>query len=154
MFFEGLNNDHGRTARFADVGACGWIIVSGIGFCFWRIDTVIEAFMAEELPQFLHLLDTNVIGEQSVVTNAMKASRQYVDEKAAHELAGGQGQCLVSITPFGTIVFPLECDTAFIAGDEPAVADGDPMGISSEIREHRFRPGERTLGIDHPVDLA
>ena len=78
MFFEGLDNDHGRTARFTDVGTCGWIIVSGLGFCFWRIDTsvndtVIEAFIAEELPQSLHLLETNVVGEEPVVTDAMEA---------------------------------------------------------------------------------
>ena len=78
MFFEGLDNDHGRTAGSAGVGAGDWLMVSGL--CFWRIDTrvddtVIEAFIAEELPQSLHLLDTNVVGEESVVTDAMKARR-------------------------------------------------------------------------------
>ncbi len=78
MFFEGLDNDHRCATGFADVGAGAWIIVSGIGFCFWRIDividtSVIEAFIAEELPQSLQLLDTNVVGEQPIVTDAMKA---------------------------------------------------------------------------------
>ena len=79
MFFEGLDNDHGRTAGLAGVGACDWLIVSGV--CFWRkvIDTsVIDVFIAEEFTQSLHLLDTNVVGEQPVVTDAMKASRQPV----------------------------------------------------------------------------
>ena len=154
MFFEGLDNDHGRTTGPAGVGAGDWIIFSSICFCFWCIDTVIEAFIAEELPQSLHLLDTYVVGEESVVTDAMEAWRQYVDEKAADKLTGGQGQGFVAITPLGTIVLPHEGDTVLIAGDEAAVADGNPVGISRQVSKHGRRSGERTFGIDHPVYLA
>ncbi len=116
--------------------------------------SVVDVFIAEELPQSLHLFDTNVVGEQPVVTDAMKASRQHVDEKAAHELVGGQGHGFITITPFAAIVLPLEGDTVFVAGDEAAVADGDPMGITRQVSEHGFGPGEGLLGIDDPVDVA
>ena len=153
MFFEGLDNNHGCAARFAGVGAGSWVVVTG--FCFWRIDTrVIGTVIAEELPQFLQLLNTNVVGEKPVVTDAMQARRQYVDKKAAYELIAAQGHGFVSIRPFAAIVFPLEGDAVFVTGDEAAVADGDAVGVTSEIREHGLGPGERSLGIDHPVYVA
>ena len=76
MSFEGLDDDHGGTTGTADVGAGGWMIVSGIGFCFWRIDTrVIDAFIAEEFTELLYAFDADGVGEQAVVTDAMKAPR-------------------------------------------------------------------------------
>ena len=102
----------------------------------------------------MYLFDTNVVGEQSVVTDAMKAGRQHVDEKAAHELIGGQGHGFVSIRPFAAVVLPLEGDTVFVAGDETAVADRHSMGITRQVSEYGLRPGEGTLGIDHPFNLA
>ena len=158
MFFEGVDNDHGRTTGAAEVGTGSWVIVSG--FCFRCIDTrvidtsAIGTVIAEELTQPLNLFDANVVGKQSVVTDAMKAWRQHMDEKSSHKLVGGECQGFESIRPLGTIVFPLEGDAAFIVIDEPAVTDGDPMSVSREVGEHRFGSGERTLGIDHPVDLA
>ena len=77
-----------------------------------------------------------------------------MDEKAPDKLVGGECQGFVSMTPFGAIIFPLESDTALIAGDEPAVADGDPMGVSRQVGEHGLGPGKRPLGIDDPLDLA
>ena len=42
--------------------------------------------MAEEFTQSLQLFDAAVVGEQTVVTDAVKAWRQHVDEKAPDEL--------------------------------------------------------------------
>ncbi len=71
MFFESLDNDHRCTAGFAEVGTGGWIVVNGL--CFWN--SRIKAFVAEESTQALHVFDADVVGEQSVVTDAMKAWR-------------------------------------------------------------------------------
>ena len=114
----------------------------------------IDGVVAEEFAQSLHLFDPRVVGEESVVTDAVEATGQDMHEKAPDELVGGQGHGLIAITRLGTIVLPLEGDTAFIAGDQPAVADGDPMGVARQIGEHGLGTGERSLGIDHPVDLA
>ena len=83
MFFEGFDNDHGGAAGSAGVGAGGWMIVSSV--CFRRriFDRIVDVFIAEELPQSLHLFDANVVGEKPVMTDAVKAPRQYMDEKAA-----------------------------------------------------------------------
>lgn len=135
------------------------MFVRGIGWCFLYIDTrvidsVIEALIVDEVTQLLNIFDADVIGKQTVVADAMKASWQHVYEEAPYELAGCQGQGFVSITPFAAIVLPLEGDTAFVAGDEAAVADGNPMGVAGQVGEYGFGPGKRTLGIDDPVDVA
>ncbi len=130
--------------------------------CFWRKvigtrvnDTrAIDVFFAEEFSQSLHLFDTNVVGEQPVVTDAMKAWRQHVDEKATDELIGGQGHGLVSITPLAAIVLPFKGDAVFVAGDESAVGDRHSMGITRQVSEYGLRSGEGALGIDHPVYFA
>ncbi len=102
----------------------------------------------------MQVFDPSMVGEQPVVADAVKACGQYVNEKAPDELGRGQGHGLVAITPLGAIVFPLEGDATLIAGDEAAVADGDPMGVAGQVGEHSFGSGERPLGIDHPVDVA
>jgi len=120
-------------------------------FCF---RAGIDGVIAKELSQSLYLFDPAVVGEESVVTDAVEATGQDMQEKTPNELVNRQRHGFVTIRPFGTIVLPLEGDTAFIAGHEPAVADGDPMGVASEVSEHGFGSGERSLGIDHPVDGA
>ena len=102
----------------------------------------------------MHLFDPKVVGEEPVMTDAMKTPRQHVDEEAADELVGGQGHGLVAITSFAAIVLPLKGDTVFVAGDEAAVADGDPMGITRQVSKYGFGSGKRTFGIDHPVNLT
>ncbi len=77
-----------------------------------------------------------------------------MDEKAAHELASVQGHGFVLIRLLAAIVLALEGDATLIAGNQPAVADGDPMGVSRQVGKYGLRPGERTLGIDHPFCLA
>ena len=76
-----------------------------------------------------------------------------MDEEAADELVGGQGHGLVAITSFAAIVLPLKGDTVCVAGDEAAVGDRHSMGISRQVSEYGFGPGEGTLGIDHPSML-
>ena len=102
----------------------------------------------------MHLFDPRVVGEQSIVTNAMKAIGQDMQEKTPNELVGVQCHGLVAITLFGTIVFPLEGDTLLITGNQTAVGDGDPMGVAGQVSEHCPGTGKRLLGIDDPVDLA
>jgi hypothetical protein len=70
-------------------------------------------------------------GEQSVVADAVEAVRQDVDEEAADELAGGECHDLLAI--IGTIVLPSKGHAGAVAGDQPAVGDGDAVGIAGQI---------------------
>jgi hypothetical protein len=44
---------------------------------------------------------------------------------------------------FDAIVLPAERHATIISGDEPAVRDGDAMGVAREIAQHLLWPGER-----------
>ena len=41
---------------------------------------------------------------------------------------------------------------AVVGGDEAAVRDGDPMGVTGQIAQHLLGPCERRLAIDDPLD--
>src|ERR1700693_5733679 len=89
-------------------------------------------------------------GEQAIVTDAVEAVGQHVAEEAADELGRRERHGLEALGPFDAIVLPLEGDAVVVAGDQPAVGDGDAMGVAGEISEHGLRSAERLLGIDHP----
>src|SRR5271166_1279662 len=48
-------------------------------------------------------------------------------------------------------VSPLECDIAVGESGQPAIGDGDAMGVGAQIAQHIFRPSEGALGVDDPV---
>src|SRR5438132_11394098 len=52
------------------------------------------------------------------------------------------------------LVLPTETNAAAVTIDEPAVGDGNVMGVAAEIVENLLRPAEGPLGIDNPLDLA
>jgi hypothetical protein len=90
------------------------------------------------------------IGEKTVVSDAMEAVRQSVQQKAADELVG------IECHHFGlavrSIVFPGKADLPIGEREQPAVGDGDAMGVAAEIGQHLFGASERWLGVDHPVE--
>src|SRR6266478_2814287 len=91
------------------------------------------------------VVGTGGFGEQPVVADAMEALRQDVAEEAADELAGCEGHELVARTAVGTIVLVLEGDAALVAGDQPAVGDGDAVGVARQISEHGLGSAKRGL---------
>ena len=62
------------------------------------------------------------IGEQAVVTDAVEAAGQHVDEEAADELVGRQCHDLLPVPALGAVVLPPEDDAGVVAGDEAAAA--------------------------------
>ena len=56
--------------------------------------------------------------------------------------------------PSLAVVLPEEADGVVGHGDEPAVGDGDAVGVAAEIGEHLLGAAEGRLGVDHPVDPA
>ena len=48
-------------------------------------------------------------------------------------------------------IAPAEGDVALRDRDQPAVGDGNAMGVGTEIAEHMFRATEGPLGVDDPV---
>ena len=46
---------------------------------------------------------------------------------------------LISRAAIGAIILVPEGDAVVVGGDQPAVGDGDAVGIAREISEHRLR---------------
>ena len=85
------------------------------------------------------------------MADAVEALGQDVEQEAADELAGHEGHGPVSLLPVATVVLVSERDAVRVEGDQPAVRDGDAVGVTREIGEHRLRSGEGSLGVDEPA---
>ena len=59
-----------------------------------------------------------------------------------------------SVITLDTVILPAETHFAILAGEEPAVGDGDTMDVAAEIVQHQLRPAKGGLGIDDPADFA
>ena len=79
------------------------------------------------------------------MTDAVEAMRQDVDQESADELGGGECHDLLAIATFGAIVLPSEGDAGAVAGDQPAVGDGDAVGIARQIGQRGLWPAKRRL---------
>ena len=76
-----------------------------------------------------------------------------MDQEAADELVDVERHELVASLALGPVILPFKGDALAVEGDEPAVGDGDPMGVAGQIGEHRVGSCKRPLGIDRPFDL-
>ena len=59
------------------------------------------------------------VGEQAVVTDAMKARGQHMQQEAADELLARQRHALVARSPVFAVVLPAKGNAALIMCDEP-----------------------------------
>src|ERR1700744_5019754 len=105
----------------------------------------------EEFAASGELLRAMAIAEEAEVPDAVKSVRQHMDQEAADELLGREGHRLpAAVVP---VILPAEAEFAVIHGQQAVVGDGDAMGIAPYVVEDLSRPGERPLGIDHPLCL-
>ena len=89
------------------------------------------------------------VGEESEVANTHEAAWQQMEQEPTQELLDIQSHEPLFVAMGG--VSPLECDLALGESDQPAVGDGDAMGVGAQIAQHIFRPSEGPLGVDDPV---
>jgi hypothetical protein len=125
----------------------GWRLGGGLGRRVahrWRLGR------GEQLPGAGDVGLARGAGEEPVVTDAAEALGQDVEQEAPDELAGHEGHGAVSLLPVATVVLVSECDAVRVEGDQPAVRDGDAVGVAREIGEHRLRSGEGSLAVDEP----
>jgi hypothetical protein len=93
-----------------------------------------------------NVVGARAAGEQAVVADAVEARRQDVDQEYADELGSSECHDLLTIATLGTIVLPSEGDTAQVARDQPAVGDGDAVGIARQIgQQAEIRSRSATL---------
>ena len=68
----------------------------------------------QQFASFRQILTTPGISDQSVVTDAMKAAGQYMQQKAAHDFAGTERHDFVARCPFAAVVFSVKGHAALI----------------------------------------
>ena len=89
------------------------------------------------------------VGEESEVADAHETGRQQMEQEAAQELIDRQSHEPFLVAVGG--IAPAEGDVAIGESDQPAVGNGDAMGIGAEIAQHMLRATEGSLGVDNPV---
>jgi len=131
------------TGRFIRIAAAVVIIA-----------TVVWRFNPEQASDPRDIGRTVAISEEAIVTDAVLASGQDVDQEPAYELCRSQRHGGVAARAFKTVVFDAEGDTTFIETDQSAVGNGDPVRVTRQIRQNSFGSCEGFFGINDPVDLA
>ena len=81
-----------------------------------------------------------------------KAVGQDVLQKATQKLHGVELQH--PVTAATGIVPVTEAHGVRIGSRDPAVGDGDTMGVASQVLEHLLGPAEGRLGVHHPPFAA
>jgi hypothetical protein len=94
------------------------------------------------------------IREQTIMTYAMESIGKHVEQEATHELANGKLHDLVFVVAILTVVLPAKADMLIGQAEQPAVADGDAMGVPGKIGQDLLRACERTLGVNGPFPHA
>src|SRR5437016_520868 len=81
----------------------------------------------------------------------MEPVRQNVQQEAADELVWRERHRAKPRPAVAAVILVAERYTAFVEAEQPAVRDGDAVGVAGEIGEHCLGPGEGRLGVDEPV---
>ncbi len=99
----------------------------------------------EQLAGACDVVGAGGLGEQAVVADAVEALGQDVDEEAADELVCCEPHHFVAIGAFEPIVLVFEADTVVVERDQPAVGDGDAVGVAGQISNTASGPAKGRL---------
>jgi hypothetical protein len=124
---EYLDDDRRGAAVFADKGRR-----SGIRRCV--IAGVNDCRSVQQRTYARQILPPHRIRKQPIVTDAVEATRQHVQQESTHELTGLERHGLVAGAPPGAVILPVEGHAAFIERDEALVGDGNACGTSGRVR--------------------
>lgn len=92
------------------------------------------------------------IGKQTVMTNAMEAVGDGVQQEAADELMGIERHQLLDAAC--SVILLSKGDVIAVHADKAGIGDGDAMGVATEIGQYLFGSGKWRLGIDDPFDTT
>src|SRR6266404_5686607 len=90
------------------------------------------------------------VGEQAVVTDAMEACWEDVEQEAAHELADVEAHDLAPMAVLA-IVLPAETDMGRVEIEQTAVGDRDAMRIAREIGQDPAEDRRRAFWHRPPI---
>ena len=92
-------------------------------------------------------------GDEAVMSDAVEAFGQDVDEEAADELIDIEGPGLMSYGVAAIVLVP-EGDALAVVFDETGVGECDAVGVAAEVLEDGVGSGEGCLDMDVPVEVA
>lgn len=148
-----LDDDQLPTATWARQGEDAGRLIRIV--CARVVDVLrIGRFGPEQLPDPGDIGCAVAVSEEAIVADAVLASGEHVNQKAANELWRCQRHGRLATRAFETVIFDAEGDAARIETDQAAVGNGHPVGVARQIGQHGFGPGEGFFGVNDPVDLA
>src|ERR1051326_5897521 len=103
---------------------------------------------AEQLAAAGQVVLVAAAGKEAVVANALKASGQHVAEEAAQELVGRERHDLADVASGAVAI--VEDYLAVRAREQAGVADGDALGVMTQVVEQFLRTGEGGFAVDDP----
>src|ERR1700750_1838800 len=101
-----------------------------------------------------HVVGPGGIGEEAVVTDAMKSAGQDMDQEAADELVGVERHKLIASVGLGPVILPFEGHALAVEGDKPAIGNSSTVCVAGKVGVDGVGSAKRSLGIDDPFDLA
>src|SRR5215468_7909734 len=108
-----------------------------------------DEWNCEQLADACNILGAGWAGQQAVVTDAMEALRQDMQQEAADELVGIERHRPVPLGTIEAVILPLEGDALVIERDQAAVGDGDAMGVAGEVAQDLRGSPEWAFAVDH-----
>jgi len=85
------------------------------------------------------------LGEREAGDRLPRPGVRTAMSSPTRQLIGGERHALVSRAAVGAVVLVPEGDAVLVEGDQPAVGDGDAVGVARQIGEHRLGSAERGL---------
>jgi transposase len=86
--------------------------------------------LRQQLPDLRDIGRAVAIPIEPIMSDAVLASGQHVDQEPANELICGQGHGGAAACAFEAIVLDAEGDPARVETDQSAVGNGDPVGVA------------------------
>ena len=114
-----------------------------------RLGTLRRGFAVGLVKQVAHVREgvaSVAFGEEAVVTDAVEAVGQDVEEKAADELVRGKPHDAASAS--AAIVLVRERHMIVVDGDDPRVGDRRAVRVAGEIGQYALGAAEGRLGVD------
>ena len=87
-------------------------------------------FGSQQVSDLRNIGGTVAVSEEAIVTDAVLASGQDVDQEPADELICGQGHGGAAACAFNAVILDAEGDTVRVETDQSAVGNGDPVGVT------------------------
>ena len=113
---ESLDDDHAAAAARAWLRQHAGLLECGFG----RLSFFWACRRGEQLARVRNVFGAIAAGEQPIVTDAVEALRQHVDEEAPDKLVGRQRHRLIPAKPLDPIVLVLEGDAILVGTQQTA----------------------------------